>query len=137
MKILVTKVGGVLKPAYNKDYDAFLKMPDNEVFQIEYKKERNPAHHRKFFALIKLAFENQEVFQDIETMRKCLMIECGYVEELINGITGEVFITAKSISFGSMGQIKFNEVYTNVRDYIAKWLGISNEDLESNINQYF
>ena len=137
MKLQVYKVKDYLVPAFNSDYEIFKKMPLDEPFYIEYKKSRNPAHHRMFFALMKLAFENQELFDDMDTMRKCLLIECGYVDELINSITGQVFITAKSISFGSMDQVEFNEIYTNVRNYIAKWLGVSNEDLEDNINQYF
>lgn len=137
MKILVTKVGGALKPVYSKDYDAFNSMPDDEMFEVEYKKQRNPAHHRKFFALLNLAFQNQGLFQDQETMRKCLLIECGYSDEIINNLTGEVFINAKSLNFGSMCQNDFNQVYTDVRNYICSWLGIDNEELENNINQYF
>ena len=58
MKILVVKTLSGIKPAYDSDKEAFNKMPFNEVFEIEYKKKRNVKFHRKFFALLNLAFQD-------------------------------------------------------------------------------
>jgi len=33
--------------------------------------------------------------------------------------------------------VKFNEVYESVKDVIVKWLGITNENINEEINQYY
>lgn len=138
MKILVVKtISGFLKPAYESDHEAFKKMPINEIFEIEYTKARNVDFHRKFFALLNLAYQNQSDYRLMEDLRRDLTITSGYYEEHVNKITGECYRTAKSISFASMDEIEFNGVYNAVKDVIHKWLGINNERIEQEIEQYF
>ena len=138
MKIQVVKTpNGIIKPAYDSDHEYFKKMPTNEVFEIEYKKQRNIKFHRKFFALIKLAYENQSDYRLMEDLRRDLLITSGNYNEVVNKITGEVFKVADSISFSNMDDVKFNEVYESVKDVIVKWLGITNENINEEINQYY
>lgn len=138
MKILVQKtMSGFLKPAYESDHDAFKKMPINETFEIEYVKGRNVLFHRKFFSLLKLAFENQSDYRTIEDLRRDLIITSGYYDEQINKITGECYKTAKSISFSNCDELEFNEIYNAVKNVISTWLGIENETLDIEIQQYF
>jgi hypothetical protein len=138
MKILVVKtINGFLKPAYDSDFEAFTKMPVNETFEIEYTKRRNSKFHRKYFSLLKLAFENQSDYRTLEEMRHDLIIVCGYYNEHVNKITGEIVKKADSISFSSMDDIQFSELYEKTKDVICKWLGIDNQAIDEEINQYF
>ena len=138
MKYLVVKtLNGFLKPAYDTDHEGFKKMPVNEVFEIEYKKARNPKFHRKFFALLKLCFENQESYSNIEDLRHDVIIEAGLYTEVANIITGEIRKKPDSISFSSMDETEFSVLYEKVRNVIVKFLGITNEELEVEIIQYF
>ena len=138
MKIQVVKTpNGIIKPAYDSDHEYFKKMPVNEVFEIEYKKQRNVKFHRKFFALLKLAYENQSDYRLMEDLRRDLLITSGNYTEVVNKITGEVFKVADSISFSSMDNVKFNEVYESVKEVIVKWLGITNENINDEIEQYY
>lgn len=137
MKILVVKTPSGLKPLYDSDYDNYSKIPLGEEFEIEYTKKRNSRFHRKFFALLKLAFENQSDYRNFNDLRYDLTIVAGYYEENVNKITGEVTKCAKSISFSQMDEIEFNEYYEAVKDVICRWLGIDNETLNNEIQQYF
>jgi hypothetical protein len=138
MKILVVKtINGFLKPAYDSDYENFAKMPVNETFEIEYTKRRNSKFHRKYFSLLKLAFENQSDYRTLEEMRHDLTIVCGYYNEHVNKITGEIVKKADSISFSSMDNIQFSELYEKTKDVICKWLGIDNQTIDEEIQQYF
>jgi len=138
MKIQVVKTpNGIIKPAYDSDFEYFKKMPTNEVFEIEYKKQRNVKFHRKFFALLKLAYENQCDYRLMEDLREDLLIVSGNYEEKVNRITGEVRKKAISISFQNMDNVKFNEVYESVKEVIVKWLGITNENINEEIEQYY
>jgi hypothetical protein len=102
MKILVKKTPSGLKPLYDSDYENYSKIPLGGEFEIEYTKKRNIRFHYKFFALLKLAFENQQDYRNLDEMRKDLIIVAGYYDEHINLITGEVTKVHKSISFSSM-----------------------------------
>lgn len=138
MRIIVIKSpNGFLKPAYESDYEAFKKMPTNEMFEIEFTKGRNYKFHRKYFALLKLAFENQSDYRTLEDMRHDIIIVAGYYDEIVSKITGDIMKKAKSISFVNMDENEFSELYEKTKDVICQWLGISNEDVNNEIEQYF
>lgn len=137
MKIQVVKNLGSLKPAYNSDYENFKNIPNNEIFEIEYKKKRNIKFHRKFFSLLNLYFDNQQLFTNFEDLRYCLLLESGVSEEKTNPLTGEVFKVPKSLQFQKMDEIEFNNVYEKVKNTICILLGVENEEIEQEINQYF
>lgn len=137
MKILVTKTPSGLKPCYDSDFEIYSKIPLNETFEIEYKKTRNYNFHKKYFALLKLAFENQTDYRTLNDLRRDFTIVCGYYDEVVNKVTGEVYKVPKSISFANMDNIQFNELYEKTKDVIIKWLGIDNESIEENIQQYY
>ena len=134
---LIKTLSGHLKPAFDSDYENFKKIPLNEVFKVEYKKTRNIKFHRKFFALINLVFSNQEVYSNIEHLRKHLTIASGFYDTTICLETGAEIKEAKSISFSSMDEVEFSELYNRFIDTIHKYFGIDKQDLIDNIDQYF
>ena len=138
MKIQVVKnLNGTLKPAYDSDYESLKKIPLNEIIEIEYKKQRNIRFHRKLFSLLNLAYSNQNIFDNLEDMRYCLMLECNLSEIKVNKLTGEIFKVPKSLQFAKMDEVEFNEVYNTLKQYICEWLGVTNEQINEEIEQYF
>jgi hypothetical protein len=137
MKLHVIKTQTGLKPAYDSDYEVYSKIPLNEVFEIEYRKPRNYNFHKKYFALIKLAFENQTDYRNLNDLRRDISIVAGYYDEVVNKVTGEVYKMPKSISFAQMDEIEFSELYERTKDVICKWLGVTDESIEQEIYQYF
>jgi hypothetical protein len=137
MKLHVIKTQTGLKPAYDSDYEIYSKIPLNEVFEIEYRKPRNLLFHRKYFALMKLAFENQTDYRNLNDLRRDISIVAGYYDEVVNKVTGEVYKMPKSISFAQMDEIEFSELYERTKDVICKWLGVNDESIEQEIYQYF
>jgi hypothetical protein len=138
MEILVVRtINNLLKPAFDEDLESFKKLPKEGYFEIKYTKRRNIRFHRKFFALIKKAFENQSDYRLMEDLRRDLTITSGHYEEVINKITGEVYKIAKSISFSNMDESEFNQIYNDVKEVVIKWLGIDNESLNDELEQYF
>ena len=138
MKIQVIKTNnGFLKPAYNSDHELFSKIKPNEIIEIEYKKKRNVKFHRLFFALMNLAFENQEAYNILDVMRKDIIKHAGYYTERVNAITGEITQEPNSISFSSMEETEFNKLYTDCKTVISEWLSIDNEMITEEIEQFF
>lgn len=137
MKLLVKKTNGGLKPMYESDYEIYSKIPLGEEFEIEYKKQRNIKFHKKVFALFKLAFENQESYSNLNDLRRDLTITAGYYTESANMLTGEVFKHAKSISFANMDELEFSDLYESIKSVIIAWLGVTDEEIETEILQFF
>lgn len=81
-----------------------------EPVMVTVKRPRNIQFHRKFFALLNVAFENQDKYEDFEAFRKEVTMRAGYWEEHVH-ITGQISYTAKSISFASMDELEFADLY--------------------------
>ena len=138
MKVkLIKTINNFLKPASSEDLEYIKKLKPNQEIEVELKKVRNSAFHRKFFALMKLAFDNQDIYYDLNGMRKDITKVAGFYTEEVNFINGEITQEVKSISFTKMDEIEFNELYNSCKGVIIDWLKIDNKDIEDNIEQYF
>lgn len=137
MKVLVKKTLSGLKPVYASDVDIYNKISLDEEFEIDYKRVRNAKFHRKFFKLIQTVFENQEKYRVLDELREDLTIAAGYHYEHINYLTGEVKIKAKSISYASMDDVEFSELYNAVIDQIVLYFHFEKQDLIDHIEQFF
>lgn len=137
MKIqLVKTLSGTFKPAFDSGYELAKKIPVGEIIEYEWKKKRNIKFHRKLFALLNLAYQNQEVYNNIEHMRKDLTVSAGYYD-LRHDFEGLEIREPKSISFDNMDENEFSEFYNRIVDVIIKWLGIDRQDIVDEISQYF
>ena len=78
---------------------------------------RNIGMHRKFFALMDLAFENQDKYTAFEAFRKEVVMRAGwYIEH--HHITGKISYEAKSVSFTKMDELEFQELFYKCIDII-------------------
>jgi hypothetical protein len=137
MKILVVKqLNGTLKPAYNSDHDAFKKLKPDETYQAEITLPRNIKFHRKFFSLIKMIYANQEIYKNMDRLRKDLLKSAGYYDEWAD-FHGEIHREAKSISFASMDQEEFDQMYNRILDEIVFNFNFDREEIIQNVEQYF
>ena len=124
MKIHLQKFNKGLVPSRDEDKFLFDKLSIDEVYYIEVKKVRNPRFHRKFFALLKLAYDNMpeslsERFFNPEVFRSELLIRAGHCEIYYDFDGAEKF-KAKSISFETLDDIEFGKVYSDVLNVILK-----------------
>jgi hypothetical protein len=82
-----------------------------ETLRAEVVKPRNGKLHRKAFILLDVVFPHTE-YVSKEALRKAMTIGAGYVEEIINPITGEVALAPKSWAFSNMDEFAFRELYS-------------------------
>lgn len=119
MKINVIKYsGGILSPASDLDAEELTQLKTGELFEVQIKRFRNPAFHRKVFAFLNFCFahwQGEREFLDeraqFEVFRSHLTVLAGYYDSFYN-IKGEVRVEAKSISFGAMSEQEFREYYS-------------------------
>ena len=133
---LVKQLNGSLLPAYDSDKELMSSIKVGEIYKYKFSKPRNIKFLRKFFALIKLVYENQEHYRSIEHLRRDLTIESGYYDVRVNKFTGEQIIEPKSISFASMDEIEFGKLYSKFLVTVIRVFGWDGEEIENNIADF-
>ena len=133
VKIHVIKTLSGFKPLSDSDKRALDRFGINEVFEIDVKKARNYEHHKKFFALLNLAFQNQEKYKNFKHFRALITMKSGHYEE-IKTEKGIIYLPT-SISFSNMDQIEFDKLYDDVCDIIINEVipGITKEEIQDEI----
>lgn len=136
MKIALIRTLSGLKPVWDSDNEKLKKIPLNDILEYEVKVPRGIKFHRKFFALMKLVYDNQEEFNDFNTMREAITIAAGYMEEK-QRLNGEVTIEAKSIAFSNMDEIEFGSLYTSCLDVIVDYFKFDKMSIEQEIVNFY
>lgn len=137
MKFLVTNTPRGLVPLDDDDYEEKKKLKIGQIYSVEVKVARNVDFHRKYFALIAYAWEfldEQEVatFKSKDNFRKYLEISAGHCDVIFHPRLHEFVKIPKSISFGSMDNTAFSELYERVKDVIFSIIGdrVTKEEFE-------
>lgn len=122
-----------LKPLYDGDFEEKKKLKIGESYKATIVKPRNILFHRKFMALINLAYDNSKTVENAriaaennkavipfttDSYRKYCLIKCGFA--LIYQTPKGVFVEAESMAFDSMSEDRFTDVYSKVLDFVIK-----------------
>ena len=133
-----------LVPLYDSDYDLKKRLRVGSVVKCKVSNPRNYEHHKKFFALVRLTFDNlpsnlAEYFKvhNEEDMLRRFKRDLGYFKTSLNEL-GEKEIEYQSISFSAMEQHEFERFYNQCIDLVLyKYLkGIDKEDLITEIANF-
>ena len=128
MKLLVVNTLRGLVPMGDDDYEAKKKLKLGQTYSVEVKVVRNVDFHRKYFALIAYAWEfltEQEIanFKTKENFRKYLEIAAGHCDVLYPPRLQEFVEIPRCISFSSMDNASFSDLYQRVKDVIFSIIG--------------
>ena len=132
---LVKQFNGMYKPAYDSDLEKSKKHKVNDIIKFEATKPRNIKFHKKFFSLINMVFQNQEVYTDINNLRKELTKACGFYTEYVNH-KGVTVYEAKSISFAKMDNTEFDELYNKFLDVVVLIFKWDKAEILDSLNEY-
>lgn len=124
-----TKQG--LTPLYNSGSDDYQKLKLGWEGEVKFTQPRNYEFHKKLMALVNMAYENQEKFNNVTHYRKYLTCKAGFYTayETDKG----TFVEADSISFASMDELEFSELYSKLLDVVIKEIGVTSEQVENEI----
>jgi len=131
--VLAIRTVAGIQAVTDEGKEVFRKWKLGDVLLIDIRKPRNSNHHRKFFALLNITFENQNRFPSLEALRTAVIIDAGWFN-VIELLDGNKHLKPKSISFASMKQNEFDQLYSDVINSCLKLLsGTTSEDLEREI----
>lgn len=112
--------GGILTPATDEMAENLKSLKNNEQYEIEIKRQRNPAFHRKVFAFFAFCYDcwsgahTEWEFQDpdaqFDTFRKNLTVLAGF-RVVTYTLDGRFRVEAESLSYANMEQDRFEKVY--------------------------
>ena len=118
---------GALAPADQAAAEAIERIRSGSIVSAKITQPLNVRFHRKFFAMVAYLYDiwhetvepishkGQEVKPSRDRFRRDLIILSGRFDATYN-VLGELRLEAKSISFASMDEIAFEELYSSVID---------------------
>lgn len=137
----VTALG--LIPLYDSDLEEKKRLGMGKIVKCKIVIPRNYEFHKKFFALVRLVFENlpERTAKDLEVhsehdMLNRIKYDLGMYDILKIG--GDTAIRFRSISFPSMDNTEFERFYNLTLDLVlTKYLrGNTREELLDEINNF-
>lgn len=144
MEILCKVTPYGLVPLYDSDLNHKRRLKIGSVVKCTVRNPRNYEHHKKFFALVRLTFENLPAnlaeywnIRSEEDMLRRFKRDTGYYTTNINE-RGEKEIEYRSISFSAMEQHEFERFYNQCLDLVEfiYLKGIDREDLINEIENF-
>jgi len=145
-ELKLIKSHGVLLAADDETADRIAHYLSGDLLIGTFRKVRNPKFHRKFFALLDVAYESWEPEplasefgapqKNRELFREQVTILAGHYESSFS-LDGSVRLRAKSISFAAMDDVAFGELYSAVADVILQKILInhSHADLDEQVDR--
>lgn len=142
MDIIVSKLNGALHPYDEESHEALKKFRSGVPLRVKITRPRNYQFHKKYFALLNLAFdyweppENQVGEKNFDRFRKDVTILAGFYERYVR-LDGSTRVEPKSISFAKMSEREFEELYQKTIDVIVKYVlrQYSGDELRSIVAQ--
>src|ERR1700679_910889 len=114
-RIVMVKEGGELhgySPTDERAYARFAtlvdELPEGATLAFSYSEPRSPEFHRAHFALLKLVFNSQEVFDDQERLRVWLTCGAGHCD-FVPGMSGDLIAVPRSIAYEALDETPFRQ----------------------------
>lgn len=126
MKIVLLNTKGGLIPYGDESYEAKMTLQLGQIYEAEIKKIRNYQFLKKYWSLIKNAWEMQSekvrafFHENIEEFRKTIQIAAGFAKPVYNLSKKEWQEEAVSIRFDSMDELEFHDLYEKVKGVIIE-----------------
>lgn len=143
MKINVLNTPHGLVPITDEDYDEKKRLKLGTIYSAEIKVPRNYKFHKKFFALLNTAWaylpeRTQNGFRSVDGFRQYLTVAAGHYDTFFSPSRKEFVEIPKSISFGSMSEEEFEELYENVYRVIFSIIGkyVNEEEFKTNLANF-
>lgn len=120
MKIHLCRSPFGLSGAYDEDREAIKKLKHDEIYEVDIKLQRNPAFHRKYFALFRVAWEyqnedTQEHFGSMDAWRKTVEVAAGHCERVWSIEYNSWLEAPRSVAFDKLSEEEFQDLYERVK----------------------
>lgn len=123
-----------LAPADDHAAGILKRWPLGEHVRADVRKPRSGRTHRRYWALVNLVYQNSEQFKSPDQVHAYLKIRAGHCTPIIAKGTGEIFLVPDSISYDSLDETSFREVWERVVQVVSEEiLGTGVPEIEEEI----
>lgn len=136
MKSIFKKSLSGFIPASSEAESLMKKIKLNELVTIDVKKPRSLQNHRRYFALLKLVLSNQEEYKSIDDLLEVIKIKLK-LYDVKHTLEGKPYPQLHSINFASMKELDFQKVFTDTLNILSEFLGVTTDELESEIINFY
>lgn len=121
--VYLQKFGTIFQPASIHDFEVAKSIPSGKTIKCRYTIPRNYKFHKLVFDLFRFAYEEWEPDESVakksfDSFREDLVISAGYYTTSVSLITNQVKLTAESLSYASMSEDRFRQVYSDIKNVI-------------------
>lgn len=138
MRLICRKHLGALHPVDDTGREVLRRLPSGEYVTVEFKRSRNIKHHRLYWGLVSLVWDNidQERYPSPEDLHGAIKISVGLRTRIVMP-DGTVAFMPGSIAWGKMDQDQFSVFYDRVCDAVAKWFlpGVTSAELRREVEE--
>lgn len=132
-----------LLPVGDDSYDEKKRLKLGQTYIAEIRVPRNIKFHKKYFSLINLAWEylpekTSKGFRTKENFRKYVEVAAGWCDPFFSPGLKQWVEIPKSISFASMDDTQFTELYDRVKGVIFTLIGkyVTEEEFDRYLSQF-
>lgn len=125
---------GQILPADGDSAERYAQWPTGVEYVLGIKQMRNLGYHRKYFAMLNLAYKNQEVVEGKAWFREYVFKGIGYVN-VYYAKDGTMLEKVKSISFLKCSQSKFEGIYQETLSFLINRFGFD-ENFVAELQSY-
>lgn len=125
---------GKFHPLNESDREKADKIPALEETLFTYKKIRNGKFHRKYFAMLNMAYDNQDQYKNFDHFRKIIQMKAGYYDTVVTD-KGEVYLPL-SIAFDKMDNNEFEKLYEAAWKVLYELFAFDRELFENELNAF-
>ena len=146
MKGNYVKTIGGWKPSDRMSQELDTKYKLGTITTHEIRKPRSIKQHNRMMAFIQVVFDNQDRYPTFDALLTDIKLKVGHYEKHINWkldkSSGEyidsIVLIPKSISFGAMDGVKFQEFQDRAYDVVLDDIipGIGREELERAVEDF-
>lgn len=111
MDVVMCKRISSLIPVDDEGKEALDGIGQGELIKVKITKARNLKHHKKFFSMLNLVFDNQDKYPTLKHLLTAVKLEAGWYEDEAVDVNGKRSYLVKSISFAKMDQLEFDDFY--------------------------
>lgn len=124
---------GSLRPGDEEAEAVLRSIGQGELVSVEVKRPRNIRFHNKFFAMLKIILDNQELYKSKTQLLDVCKIAIGHVEVIER--KGIQYMKPKSISWAAMDETAFQDFYDRAVAWVAEEVvpGLRRQDLDEEV----
>lgn len=134
--VFMQRTLGGLKATDAAGEEALAKIKPGQEVKVEITRPRHLVFHRKYFALLNVIYPHQSAYPTMTSFRGAMAVALGF-GETVKLSRGRSIILPHSISFASMDQTEFEQLYDKTVELILTRIlpGIDRDDVAREVEQ--